>query len=253
MGFSNKFYLNYLHRAGEIFESTGKFPEFLAIIAEYGYDAARIEHGEELFNEFAKYHYAYLEKRQDALSKLQTLKAFYKNIFKEYMDYVKRLRVELINDQETGTALGLKGERDRAKGTFLDQSTNFYYMAMKPEIFGKIKGFGLTMEKLQNSENHVREYLDYRIAYESMDGECQELVEKRGKAYTKSREWLTAFITSCKVAYADNLQALEKIGIFILNRPRQHPVKETPETEPAPSKLAKSKKRRRKTPVKGNN
>lgn len=250
MGFSNKFYMNYLHIAGEIFESTGKYPDFLAIIAEYGYDAARIEHGRELFNEFAKYHYAYLEKRQDALSKLQTLRTLYKNIFKEYMDYVKRLRVELINDPETSAALGLKGERDRAKGGFIDQSTNFYNMAMKPGTFSKIRGFGLTMEKLQNSGNHVREYLDYRIAYESMDGECQELVEKRGKAYTKSREWLTAFVTSCKVAYAGNLQALEKFGIFILNRPRKHPVKETPETESASDKPVKAKKKSRKTPVK---
>ncbi|MDQ1353891.1 MAG: hypothetical protein QG657_4200 [Acidobacteriota bacterium] len=242
--------MNYLHTAGEIFESTGKYPDFLAIISEYGYEAARIEHGQELFNEFAKYHYAYLEKRQDALSKLQTLRTLYKNIFKEYMDYVKRLRVELVNDAETSAALGLRGERDRAKGVFLDQSTNFYTMAMKPEIFGKIQGFGLTMEKLQNSGNHVREYLDYRIAYESMDGECQELVEKRSKAYTKSREWLTAFVTSCKVAYAGNLQALEKFGIFILNRPRKHRVNETPETESAPDKPVKSKKKRRKTAVK---
>lgn len=249
MGFSNKFYMNYLHRAGEIFESTGKFPDFLAIIAEYGYGAARIEQGQELFNVFAKYHYAYLEKRQDALSKFQSLNALYKNIFKEYMDYVKRLRVELVNDVETSAALGLGGERDRAKGVFLDQSTNFYSMAMKPEIFSKIQGFGLSMEKLQNSLDHVQKYLNLRNTYEILNGECQELVEKRGKAYTKSREWLTAFVTSCKVAYAENLQALEKFGIFILNRPRKHAVTETLETESAPEKPVKSKKKRRKTPV----
>jgi hypothetical protein len=250
MGFSNKFYMNYLHTAGEIFESTGKYPDFLAIIAEYGYDANRIKQGKDLFDEFAKFHYAYLEKRQDALSKLQTLRTLYKNIFKEYMDYVKRLRVELINDTETSTALGLKGERDRAKGVFLDQSTNFYSMAMKPEIFGKIQGFGLSMEKLQKSLDHVREYLNVRNSYEIMNGECQELVEKRGKAYTKSREWLTAFVTSCKVAYSGNLQALEKFGIFILNRPRKHPVKETPETVSAPEKPVKAKKKKGKTAVK---
>ena len=65
-----------------------------------------------------------------------------------------------------------------------------------------------------------------RSDYERLRGECQELVEKRHQAYVKLRDWRTPFITTCKVAYAGNLQSLERVGIFIRNRPKSRPKEE---------------------------
>lgn len=234
MRFSNRFYSNYLQITWGIFEKIKNFSDFLAVIVNYGYDNARIEQGKELYNEFHNYHHLYLEKRQAALSKVKALEAQFKTVFTEYANLVKRLRTELKNDLETKTILGAKGERERSKTGFIDQAINFYNMAMKPETFSKIQGFGITQEILKAGLQHVREFYDFRIVYESMRGECQELVEKRDQSYLKFRDWMTAFITTCKVAYAGNLQTLEKFGMFMRNRPKPQPEEELPEIPGAP-------------------
>lgn len=233
MRFSNKYFSSYLQFLEGIFEKIKKFPDFLAVIADYGYDDARIQEGRGFYTDFSNYHRAYLQMRQTTLSKAKALSRMFKRVFTEYCNYVKRLRMELKSDLETGTALGVKGNRERRYSSFIDQSTNFYDMALKEETLPKIQTFGLTTAKLQSGLKHVEEFSKSRFDYESMRGECQELVEKRYKAYVKSRDWISAFITSCKVAYADDMQTLEKLGIFVLNRPRIHEEEEeAPEEVP---------------------
>ncbi len=238
MRFTNKFYSAYLQITWGIFEKIKNFTDFLTVIAGYGYGDARIQEGKGFYNEFYNYHHAYLEKRQETLSKRKTLNEMFEKVFAEYSNHVKRLRSELRSDQETRTALGVKGSCDRSKRGFFDQSTNFYNMAMKPETFAKIQGFGFTMAMLETTLQHIKEYYDFRVVCESMKGECQELVEKRHQAYVILRDWMAGFITACKVAYAGNLQTLEKFGIFVLNRPRIQVEEEPSEIPAAPAALA---------------
>lgn len=228
MRFTNSFYSNYLQTTAGIFEKIKNFPDFLAVIAGYGYDNARIEQGKGFYNEFHNYHHLYLEKRQLALSKSKTLHEMYDNVFLEYSNHIKRLRQELRKDLETKTALGIKGARVRSMAGFYDQATNFYNMALKPEILAKIQGFGFATTTLETGLQHVKEFAAFRMICETIRGECQELVEKRHQAYLKLRDWITAFIASCKVAYTGNLQTLEKFGLFMRNRPKP-PEEEEPE------------------------
>lgn len=238
MRFSNKYYSSYVQIIEGIFEKIKKFPDFLAVMVDYGYDDARIQVGRGLYTEFSNYHRAYLEKRQTTLSKAKALSLMFKRVFTEYCNHVKRLRRELKSDLETGTALGVKGDRERKYSNFIDQSTNFYNMALKGETLPKVQTFGLTTVKLESGLRNVEEFSKSRFDYESMRGECQELVEKRYKSHLKLRDWITAFITSCKVAYADDLQTLEKFGIFVLNRPRIHEEEDAPEEIPAASAVS---------------
>lgn len=229
MRFSNKFYSNYLQITWGIFEKIKNFLDFLAVMVDYGYDDARIQQGRDLYTGLHNYHQLYLEKRQATLSKMRAFNKMFRQVFKEYANFVKRLRTELRNDLETRTVLGVKGNRERTISGFIDQATNFYNMAMKSETFSKIQRFGFTLELLQIGLRHIGELHDFHIICESMSGECQELVEKRYQAYVKLRDWMTAFITASKVAYEGNLQTLEKLGMFILNRPRPKVEDEHPE------------------------
>lgn len=239
MRFSNTFYSNFLQVTWGIFEKIRNFPEFLAVIAEYGYDNARIEEGKALYDAFSKYHHQYLEKRQVSYSKTKALDALFRKVFKQYANFVKRLRWELKGDLETRTVLGAKGYRERTRAGFIDQATNFYNMAMKSETLSKIERYGVSIEKLQGGLQLVREYHDFCNVCDSLRGECQELIEKRNQAYLTLRDWMTAFITSSKIAYAGNLQTLEKLGMFMLNRPRRKREDENPETLAAKKMTAK--------------
>jgi hypothetical protein len=233
MRFTNKFFATYLQITGGIFEKIKNFLDFLAVIAGYGYNDARIQEGKAFYNDLYSYHHLYLEKRQETFSRMKTANEMFEKVLAKYSNDVKRLRSELRNDLETRTLFGIKGSRDRSKRGFYDQSNNFYNLAMKPENFVKIQGFGFTMEGLGATQQEIKAYYTFRTGCESMKGECQELVEKRYQAYLKLRDWMAGFITACKIAYAGKLQTLEKFGIFILNRPRIHEEDGAPEEIPA--------------------
>lgn len=226
MGFSNKFYANYIQTTWGMFDKMEDFPDFLATMAGFSYGDTRIQGGKDFCTDLSDLHNLYLDKRQEMLSKRTEVKKKFNEVFTEYLNHVMRLREELRNDPETREELSLDGERDRSKAGFIDQSTSFYGMAKKPEIFSKIEGFGFTLEMLENGSKGVEEYRKLRSDYERLRGECQELVEKRHQAYVKLRDWRTPFITTCKVAYAGNLQSLERVGIFIRNRPKSRPKEE---------------------------
>jgi hypothetical protein len=46
------------------------------------------------------------------------------------------------------------------------------------------------------------------------------MVVERDKAFKQLRAWMAAFIATCRVVFADNLQVLEEVGIFVRNRPK---------------------------------
>ncbi|MDQ1355122.1 MAG: hypothetical protein QG657_5432 [Acidobacteriota bacterium] len=232
MRFTNKFFASYLQIIGGIFEKIKIYLDFLAIIAGYGYNDARIQEGKAFYDELYSCHHLYLEKRQETLSRMKAADEMFKKVLAKHSNHVKRLRSELRNDLETKTLLGIRGSRDRSKRGFYDQANNFYNLAMKPENFVKVQGFGFTMEELSSTQQEIKSYYSFRIGYETMKGELQELVEKRFQAYVKLRDWMAGFITACKVAYAGKLQTLEKFGIFVLNRPRIHEEEEVPEEVP---------------------
>lgn len=226
MGFSNKFYANYIQTTQGMFDKMPKFPDFLATMTGFSYEDTRIQNGKDFCTGLSELHHSYLDKRQETLSKGAEVKKKFKEVYTEYINHVMRLREELRNDPETREELSLDGTRDRSRTGFIDQSTSFYVKTKKPEIFSKIEGFGFTMEMMENGSKGVEDYRKLRSEYERLKGECQDLVEKRHQAYVKLRDWRTAFITTCKVAYAGNLQSLERVGIFIRNRPKPRPKEE---------------------------
>ena len=231
MGYSNTYLSNYLEDTRVTFDNLPDLPEFRAVIAQHGYDDARIQQGAGFHSQSGSAHYLFLEKRQLAKAKGKEMVTLFRAMHSVYMKHVKRLKKEFAFDQDMLYQLGLVGPRDLKRAAAVVQVTNFYETAINDAgVFGKLQPLGYTAEGLDTDFKKVKEYQTARAEYEKLSGECQELVEKRDKAFKMLRAWMAAFIATCKFAFADNLQALEKAGIFILNRPRSRK-KEEPAAE----------------------
>ena len=231
MGYSNTYLSNYLEDTRVTFDNLPNLPEFRAVIAEHGYDDARIQQGADFHSQSGSAHYLFLEKRQLAKAKGKEMVTLFNGMFSVYMRHVNRLKKEFAFDQDMLYQLGLVGPRDRNRAAAVVQATNFYETAINDAgVFSKLQPLGYTAESLGSDFQGVKAYQSARAAYEKLNGECQELVEKRDKAFKLLKAWMNAFIATCKFAFADNLQALEKAGIFILNRPRPRK-KEEPAAE----------------------
>ncbi|NIM15191.1 MAG: hypothetical protein GTO45_24770 [Candidatus Aminicenantes bacterium] len=222
MAFSNQELEDYLLETRVTFENVSTHTSFKATILDFGYDENRILEGVNKRVEAQRLFRLYIEKRQQKLGLKKKLDALFKAVYGEYSGHIQRLRKELILDEEATEILVLNGPRDRTRSGFIEMSTNFYTTAIKDiDMFNKIQRFGFTVEKLQSGLDGVEAFAVMNSQYEKLKGECQRLVVERDEAFKDLRRWMAAFIATCRVAYKDNLQTLEEVGIFVLNRPRK--------------------------------
>lgn len=233
MTYSNQFYSSYLENTRMTFDNLPKFPDFQADIAEHGYGEVRVQLGGSLHGKFDTVIHAFLDKRQSTRAKGKEMRKKFDVVFAVYANHVRRLKKEFAGDEEVLAELKLTGPRDRRRTGFIVQATSFYNIASSnPTIFAKLQELGYTTESLTADLNGVKEYQSMRSEYNKLSGECQEMVVEREKAYKKLKAWMDAFIATCKFVYMDNLQTLEKIGIFVRNQPKQTK-KEEPAQTPA--------------------
>ncbi len=234
MTFSSNYYANYLEDTRITFDNLGKSPQIKEKLVGFGYDDNRIQEGVTLHARAQELFRQHLEKRQEKTAKREQLKESSKQVFKEYIDHVRRLRVELRDDAEATAALSLSGRRERGRAGFIEQAANFYNTTINNmNILEKIQRFGFSLEKLKDGLARFEGYLTLRSEVDKLEGECQRLVEERDKAFRLLKGWLAAFAVTCRVAFGDNPQILEEIGIFVRNRPKTRRKKEE-EQNPQP-------------------
>ena len=222
MTYSSQFFSNYLEETRITFDNLQHFPDITSAISGFGYPEARLNLGRDFHTTFDSLSHQYLDRRQSARTKGKEMVKKFVEITARYRSHVNRLKKEFILDHEVSTQLGLTLPMDRRRAGFIVQVTSFYNKALtNPNIFEKLQLLGYTQESIEQDRRCVVEYQALRSEREKVWGECQELVEKRDKAYRDLKIWIDAFIATCKFVFAENPQMLEKIGIFILNRPRR--------------------------------
>jgi hypothetical protein len=233
MGYSNKRYSDYLTKTRVVFDNIENLPDLKAQLLEFGYDDARIQVGADLRTNAEMFFQQHLEKRQLWRSMTATVREKLGEAYTVFASYTGWLRKELADDTQAIEVLGLTGPRERNGGRFVDQSTNFYTTAISDTVLqAKLLPFGLTLEKLQAGLGLVNAYNTVYSEYMEVKGDCQRLVVERDKAFKALKSWMAAFIAAGKIAFADNPQTLEMLGIFVRNQPRtRKSIAETP-TEP---------------------
>jgi hypothetical protein len=232
MGITSKFFSDFLEGTRVLFENLEKLPDFKTRILEFGYDDARLAEGRELRTKVEETFRLSLIAAEERNSQAKIVAQKLAVVMDEYMGYVTRLRAELAAEPELLALLGLYGRRDRAKSLVLEQVSRFFDVAANnADVFTKLQRFGVTVEKIQAANADIDAYKVELAEYERLKGVCQDLVEQRNAAFKPLRMWVTAFIASCKVAFADNKQALEQLGIFIRNRVRSASKPQEPEEE----------------------
>jgi hypothetical protein len=235
MSFSSTYYTRYLHNTQVTFDNLQKSPAIKERIAEYGYDDNRITEGMDLYNDVLTLFRQHLEKRQERMAMGKQLRALFRQIFAEYMGHVKRLRIELKHQPEASAELALAGKRERRWAAFIEQALNFYRSAINDAgTAGIIQGLGFTAEKMQQGLDRIETYQNQRSDYEKLKGECQRLVAERDLLFLRLRQWMAAFTATCRLAFVDNLQTLEEIGIMVRNQPRSRTKGETDEQSEIP-------------------
>ncbi|MCP5048915.1 MAG: hypothetical protein GY940_17220 [bacterium] len=224
MSYIKQYYPEYLEYTRVLFENLEKFPNFKTQMLAQGIDDGRIQVGIGARTGAWTSHDNYMSALNERDSQLKTVEELFDKAFGSYAGLVDRLRKEFYDDPQILAELELKGGRARTIAGFIDQSSRFYGACLtKDTIVAKLGAINITPEMIQSGKDDLEAYKTARSDFDEVKGRCQSLYATREKAFKPLRAWVALFKAAAKIAFADNLQELERLKIFVRNQPKPKP------------------------------
>ena len=112
--------------------------------------------------------------------------------------------------------LGMKTKSARTFAQRIKDARHFYMTAIAdPEILEKFTKFNLTLEKLQNRLTLLEELEALDALQEDLRGKAQIATEERNRVLKELFDWAADLIAVCRIAFKDEPQTLERLGIRV--------------------------------------
>lgn len=190
-------------------------PELQAGLAARGYEAAQLAEGAALYEaaQAAQDDYAreYAE-QYDATDALTEARAAADEV---YPDHVELARIAFKRDRAARQALALDGRRRRTTAGWLRQAQQFYTNALADDALQEgLARFKVTPEELAEGRDLVAAVGTADSDQEREKGEAQKAREDRDEALDALDDWMDDFRDVARVAFRDDPQQLEKLGIL---------------------------------------
>ncbi len=188
-------------------------PDISAALAEYMYDAARLNEGKTLLTTLQEAHATQQAEYGDQFTATDALNTAWDEANAVYGKQAKLARIALKKNRGAWQSLALDGKRKRTLSGWLDQATLFYKNALPNEtIKTALAGLGVTQEKLEAGQTLVQAVVTANAAQEEEKGEAQQATVARDEALEALAEWLDDFRQVAVIALEDQPQLLESLG-----------------------------------------
>jgi hypothetical protein len=185
------------------------------VLANFGYDEAKLSSGKALLEEMQRIINMQKKKyRNQYEAGRETWKSWEKaNAI--YMRTLKVARVALQNNAKAESALMLYGDRKKNLSGWLSQTKTFYENLMgDADLMNEMHKIGCTMERLNEEYGFVKDVMVKNLLQKKETNEAQEAAEMRNKKIDEFYKWISNFRAIAKVALSDDPQKMEKLGIF---------------------------------------
>ena len=213
---------DFLQGSKTLIENASTLPEIATALASYGYDAARFEEGRRLWAE------------ADSLAKKQSLDSGGRSGATQELDkawtvantsYMKALKIARIafgEDPKAIAALKLYGPRKQSVAGWIEQAETFYAnLAADPALAGRLRRYGYDSARLGSEAMQVEAVRSKTQEKVQGSGNAQASTAARDKKLRELDTWVSELRTISRVAFYENPQELEKLGVMALNGPRK--------------------------------
>lgn len=130
-----------------------------------------------------------------------------------YMKHVKVVRMAVPKEEELWKKLGLVGKREIALTGWLTQVNRFYQnVHLVQEAMAQ---FNIQPEELQQARAKVEAVAAMRVQQNVKKSQSQQLREQRDASLQKLEKWVRNFVKIAEIAFEDNPQQLEALGLVI--------------------------------------
>jgi hypothetical protein len=188
--------------------------EIGALLAGFGYDAARIAEGQALYDAAQAAQVAQKQEYGEQYAASQAFESAWKTANQTYMQLVKVARVAFSSDPNAFTALGIAGRRKPTYPGWLEQAQQFYLAALANADFQTgLARFGVSPQKLQDGKALVDAVVAAKQAQGTETAEAQAATQARDAALEALDAWMSDFIAIAKIAL-EGTQLSEALGIL---------------------------------------
>ncbi len=192
--------------------------EIATIMAEFGYDAALIEEGKQLFTQTRE---AFDNNQREDDETSQAYSLFIKNrtaLAGTYSLHRKKAKVVFRKDLEIMKRLNLDTAIPEAYVKWLETVKKFYSeMLADTTLQDKIVRLKVTADDLNAANNLVSVLETARSEYLKEKGESQDATKTKDTAFSRLDDWMSEFYAVARIALEDNIQLLEALGVIVRN------------------------------------
>ncbi len=188
-------------------------PEIAAVMADLGYDSAKIAEGKALLTETRTAYVA--NKTEDdetsaAYADFSNKKAQLENT---YNIHRKKAKVVFHNDSVTADKLAITGIMPRTYINWLESAKKFYSVAsIDVDIQSKLARLKISVADITAANTLISDLETARAVYLKEKGESQDATKMKDAAFAKIDDWMSEFYAVAKIGLEDNPQLLEALG-----------------------------------------
>ena len=191
-----------------------------ALLAEFGFSAARLDEGQALYEAAASKVALSTAKRGGYGVSTEDVVKARQVVFKTYQDLARVARALFIGSPGTLASLGLNQVMPRTNGPLLRAAQTLFNSSTYPiEVATALGAHGYTPAKLTQEKAKVDAFAAALAAQGDGRGTAQQACRDQTAALVALHKWMAKFRKIAKVALGERPKDLEKLGITMLVTP----------------------------------
>ncbi|MGC1378730.1 MAG: hypothetical protein WA821_21035 [Anaerolineales bacterium] len=212
----------YLLGATVAIDNVSASPEVQALLAEVGYDAARLAAGKALLTRASALNSQRGSEKGDQVNATSAKDAAWQQADDVYIKQVKLARIAVKKPGDRGKLM-LEGDRKRKFAGWVEQASAFYEHAFEPDILAQLGTVNLGQAKLQDGKALTDAVIAAHMAQATAIGDKENATDERDQAFDDLAAWMSDYLAAARIALEDHPQWMEKLGVLARTTPKAKP------------------------------
>ncbi|MCB9422164.1 MAG: hypothetical protein H6667_20345 [Ardenticatenaceae bacterium] len=188
-------------------------PAILNAVTAFGYDAARLQAGRDLYDEVMALTATQEVEYGEQYEATAVVNTAWETADLAYKKALKISRVVFRGNQKARNALGLSGSRKKTLSGWIKQATTFYTNLLNtPDLIAAMTPYSYDQTKLEAEAALVQAVVAANAAQDKERGEAQEATQMRDVKMDELDQWVADYKAVAQVALSDSPQMLEQLG-----------------------------------------
>lgn len=186
------------------------------LLAEYGYDEAKISEGKTLYQQATASQEANRKETNEEIQAHQAFDSLFKALVETYKGHRKRAKVVFQDQPATLKILALTGTMPLRILSILQEIETLYSELNKDEnLKNAVKIMKIFPDDITAQLAKLTEVRTAYAKYATEKGESQQATQDKNQAFGAFEKWVRNFHNLAKIALEDQPQLLESLGKWV--------------------------------------